>query len=116
MLTIRREQMAVFQAKKLGQTLPILVQEFEWRRPQHFQEMGPEGSAAFVRQAVHQGLAWGIRKRNDVWALMDLMLEFGPEFASAPDRPWAQPILNSGTLSGTAKIKLVTAHLRGEFD
>jgi hypothetical protein len=116
MLRIREEQMAVFRAGALSRNLPALVQEFERTRSQQFRAMGPERSEAFIHTAVNQGVTWGIRRYQDLWALIDLMLEFGVDFASAPERPWANGILNSDTLSGTAKVKLVTAHLRGQLD
>jgi hypothetical protein len=116
MLTIRKAQMDVFSAYMLSENLPKMVEDFEVLRRPSFLKLGAEGSRSFVYAAVERGLGWGIRKFADVWALIDLMLEFGLDFASEPGRPWAPRILNSATLSGTAKLKLVTAHLRGQLD
>ena len=116
MLTIRKAQMDVFSSYMLSENLPKMVEDFEVMRRPHFLNLGPEGSRDFVHAAVEKALGWGIRKFSDVWALIDLMLEFGVNFSAEPGRPWARPILNSSTLSGTAKIKLVTAHLRGQLD
>jgi hypothetical protein len=116
MLTIRKAQMDVFSAYMLSENLPKMVEDFEVMRRPYFLKLGAEGSRKFVHAAVEKSLSWGIRKFSDVWALIDLMLEFGLEFATEPARPWAAQILNSETLSGTAKIKLVTAHLRGQLD
>jgi hypothetical protein len=115
MLMIRAKQLAVLEAECLRLSLKRLVRKFEVLRPQQFKAMGAVESEAFVHRAVQQGLAWGIRNREDVWELIDLMLKYGPEFASSPDRSWAQGILNSASLSGTAKIKLVAGHLREEL-
>ena len=115
MLTIRREQIAALDALALRLSLQRLVREFEVLRPQHFQAMGARESEEFLRRTVNQGLVWGIRIEKDVWALIDLMLAYG-DFHLAPDRPWALPILNHPTLSGTAKIKVVTANLRERLD
>jgi hypothetical protein len=116
MLTIRQEQMAVLKAHMLSQNLPELIQQFETVHPAAFLEMGPERSSVFVTAAVKQGLVWGIRKYSDVWGLIALMLDFSLDFASSPANHWARGILNSETLSGTAKVKLAAAHLRGQLD
>jgi hypothetical protein len=116
MLTIRKAQMDVFSAYMLSENLPKMVDDFQVLRGPSFLKLGVEGSRNFVYTAVERGLGWGIRKFADLWVLIDLMLEFGLDFASEPGRPWAPRILNSATLSGTAKIKLVTAHLRGQLD
>ncbi len=55
----------------------------------------PSAPEAFVQQAVKKGLGWGIRGLKDVWALIEIMLDFGLDFAAAPSRPWADGILNS---------------------
>jgi hypothetical protein len=116
MLTIRKARMDVFSAYMVSQNLPKMVEDFGMLRRPYFLKFGAEGSRNFVHAAVERGLSWGIRKFADVWALIDLMLEFRLDFASEPARPWAQQILNRATLSGTAKIKLITAHLRGQLD
>jgi hypothetical protein len=116
MLTIRKEQMDVFREARLSQNLSKLVKEFELKRGARYLEMGAERAEAFIEQAVKKGLGWGIRGLKDVWALIEIMLDFGLDFAAAPSRPWADGILNSEKLSGKAKVKLVTAHLRGDLD
>lgn len=114
MLTIRKEQMDVFREAKLDQNLQKLVRDFELKQSARYAELGPVGSEAFVQKAAKKGLAWEIRKYKDIWALIELMADFGLEFAADPGRPWANGILNSAKLSGTAKVKLVGAQLRGD--
>jgi hypothetical protein len=116
MLTIRKEQMDVFSAYMLSENVPKMVEDFEVIRRPHYLRMGAERSREFVHSAVTQGLVWGIRKFSDLWALIDLMLEFGPDFALPQSRPWVHKILNSESLSGTAKIKLVAADMYGHLE
>jgi hypothetical protein len=116
MLIIRKAQMDALGAYMLSQNLPRIVEDFEVMRRPYFLRMGAEESHKFVLAAVKTGLNWGIRKFADMWALIDLMLEFGLEFAADPGRPWAAPILDSPTLSGTAKIKLISAYLKRQLD
>jgi hypothetical protein len=105
MLSIRKEQMAVFEKVAEG--------DFENRMLSHIKEFFPEQHGRFaessLREFIHYGVdraaAYGIELQPDVCQFIDLMLVFGRDFDHDPALPWASTILNDPEIPGpTARI------------
>jgi hypothetical protein len=106
MLTIRKEQMAVFAT--LGQ------KAFEDRMLVHLKKVFPEQSQTLgepkLRETIQYGTqraaAYKIISECDVCKYTDLMIFYGRDFDKDPNLPWAQTILqNKAIRDPTSKIE-----------
>lgn len=100
MLTIRKEQMAVFEKDAEN--------DFENRMLSHikefFREQNERLAEASLRELIRYGVdraaAYGIELQPDVCQYIDLMLVFGRDFDRDPALPWASSILNDPEIAG----------------
>jgi len=98
MLTIRKEQLAVFGL--LGQ------KTFEDRVVIHIKKVFPEQAEAFgepkLRETIQYGTqraaAYRIVSERDVCKYIDLMILYGLDFDKDPKHPWAQSVLQNQAL------------------
>jgi hypothetical protein len=106
MLTIRKEQMAVFG--------PLGKKVFEDRMLAHLKKVFPEQSEAQgepkLRETIQYGTqraaAYRIISERDVCKYIDLMVLYGRDFDKDPNNPWAQSILqNQAIRNPTSKIE-----------
>jgi hypothetical protein len=105
MLTIRKEQLAVFG--------PLGEKTFEDRVIAHLKKVFPEQSESLgepkLRETIQYGAqraaAYRIISERDVCKYIDLMVLYGSDFDKDPKLPWAQSILqNKGIKDPTIKI------------
>jgi hypothetical protein len=105
MLTIRKEQIAVFG--------PLGKKVFEDRMLTHLKKVFPEQSESLgepkLRETVQYGTqraaAYGIVSECDVCKYIDLMILYGRDFDKDLNLRWAQSILeNKGLRNPSAKI------------
>jgi hypothetical protein len=95
MLTIRKEQMAVFG--------PLGQKAFEDRMLVHLKKVFPEQSETLgepkLRETIQYGTqraaAYKIISERDVCKYIDLMIFYGRDFDKDPNLPWAQTILQN---------------------
>jgi hypothetical protein len=106
MLTIRKEQIAVFG--------PLGKKVFEDRMLTHLKKFFPEQSESLgepkLRETVQYGTqraaAHSIISERDVCKYIDLMILYGRDFDKDPNLPWAQSILRNQALRNpSAKIE-----------
>lgn len=106
MLTIRSEQMAVFQQG--------LTRGFAERLADHLLTNYPTSSAAlggrtevlsFVWRTISKAHTFGIQSMGAVAAIAELMIQFGEDFERSPIREWTLNILAHPTLPATAKAE-----------
>jgi hypothetical protein len=106
MLTIRKEQMAVFGT--LGQ------KAFEDRMLAHLEKVFPEQSAVRGEPKLRETIQYGTQRaaahriisERDVCKYIDLMILYGRDFDKDPNHPWAQSILqNQAIRDPTSKIE-----------
>ena len=106
MLTIRKEQLAVFSL--LGKKV------FEDRVIAHLKKFFPEQSESLgepkLRETIQYGTqraaAYRILSERDVCKYIDLMIFYGRDFDKDPKLPWAQSILqNQAIRSPSSKIE-----------
>lgn len=105
MLTIRKEQFAVFQK--------VAVEDFENRMLDHIKQFFPDrleqpGEAAMrglIRYGIQRAASYDIEEQPDVCQFIDFMIVFGRDFDRDPALPWASSILNNAEIPGpSAKI------------
>ncbi len=95
MLTIRKEQMAVFG--------PLGKKAFEGRVITHLKKVFPEQSKSLgepkLRETIQYGTqraaAYRIISERDVCKYIDLMIFYGRDFDKDPNHSWAQSILQN---------------------
>ena len=111
-LTIRREQVAVFgTADREGfaaQVLPHLAEA----HPAWFARHGADAAQRFVDRALDKGIGHGIAGRQAALTFVELLIEFGESFERSPEQAWAQGILGHRTLPGVLKVKVLAERLR----
>jgi hypothetical protein len=98
MLTIRKEQLAVFG--------PLGKKAFEDRVFSHLKKVFPEQSESLgepqLRETIQYGAqraaAYRIISERDVCKYIDLMIVYGRDFDKDPNLPWAQSILQNQAL------------------
>jgi hypothetical protein len=107
MLTIRPEQMAVFdrRAEELfkGRLFLQLARDY----PKHFEAMGDQAFRDLIQHAIEGGLTHGIEGQGEVAALAELMLRFGKAFELSPERDWAQKVLAKSAMPGSARLSMI---------
>jgi hypothetical protein len=106
MLTIRKEQLAVFG--------PLGKKAFEDRMVAHLKKVFPEQSETLgepkLRESIQYGTqsaaAYRIISEIDVCKYIDLMILYGRDFDKNPSHPWAQSVLqNQAIRNPTSKIE-----------
>jgi hypothetical protein len=106
MLTIRKEQLAVFG--------PLGKKAFEDRVLAHLKKVFPEQSESLgepkLRETIQYGTqraaAYRITSERDVCKYIDLMVVCGRDFDKDPAHPWAQSILqNESIRNPSSKIE-----------
>lgn len=106
MLTIRKEQMAVFG--------PLGQKAFEDRMLVHLKKVFPEQSESLgepklrdtIQYGTQRAAAYKIISERDVCKYIDLMIFYGRDFDKAPNLPWAQSVLqNKAIRDPTSKIE-----------
>jgi hypothetical protein len=106
MLTIRREQLAVFG--------PLGKKAFEDRTIAHLKRVFPEQSESLgepkLRETIEYGAeraaAYRIISERDVCKYIDLMILYGRDFDKDPSLPWARSILqNQAIKNPSSKVE-----------
>jgi hypothetical protein len=106
MLTIRKEQLAVFG--------PLGKNAFEDRMIAHVKKVFPEQSEtlgetklrASIQYGTQRAAAYRITSERDVCKYIDLMILYGRDFDKDPNNPWAQSVLqNQAIRNPSSKIE-----------
>lgn len=106
MLTIRKEQLAVFG--------PLGKKAFEDRMLQHLNKIFPEQCKALGEPKLRETIQYGtqraasylITSERDVCKYIDLMIIYGRDFDQDTNLPWAQAVLqNKNIRDPSAKIE-----------
>jgi hypothetical protein len=98
MLTIRKEQMAVFG--------PLGEKAFEDRVIAHLKKVFPEQSQALGEPKLRDAIQYGTQRaavyriisERDVCKYIDLMILYGRDFDKDPTHSWAQSVLENQAL------------------
>jgi hypothetical protein len=104
-LTIRKEQMAVFvesETKKFEDRMVVHLRKLFSRK---YEALGERGTRQMIQQGIKQAASYNIRAERDVCKYIDLMFVFGSHFDTDLKLSWPRPILNDPRLkNSTVKI------------
>ena len=107
MLTIRPEQMLVFEAYAIKRFEDALYEHLSSKYPEEIQELGEEMSRAMVRQGIETARQFGVDVERDVAAFVEYMFAVDPRWHELEDWAWASDILADPELDGHAKMELI---------
>ena len=112
LLAIRNNQIKILaslkQAEYVDRLLPHLASDY----PSWYQKHQEPGARAFVERAIETGEKHNVRGQAAVSTLVDLMVEFGENFESSPDREWAVKLLAHPSLPDQTKVPMLADRLR----
>jgi hypothetical protein len=111
-LTIRNDQLASFSTAKKAGYVDRLLPHLEADYPSWYAERQKRGAVAFVEKVMGIGERHNIQGQAAVSTLVDLMVEFGENFASSPDREWAVKLLAHPSLPDQIKVSMLAERLR----
>ncbi len=105
MLTIRKEQFAVFQQAASESFQDRMLSHIKEFFPQSFEKHGELGIRELVSYGIQRAATYHCQLEPDVCNYIDLMIVFGRDFDNDPAFPWASSILNDPALPGpSAKV------------
>ena len=105
MLTIRKEQMAVFREPAINAFVKVVIAHLNKDFPDKCKELGEPKVHAMVRYGIQRAASYRITTEGDVRRYVDLMFRFGSDFDQDPKLPWASSILNNKALANpTTKV------------
>lgn len=108
MLTIRKEQIAVFREPAINQFVKHVVVHLNKCFPAKCEALGEPRVSEMVKYGIQRAASYGISAERDLCKYVDLMVVFGPEFDQDPEFPWASAILNNQALiNPTTKVDRV---------
>lgn len=105
MLTIRKEQIAVWQSAISEDFIDRACGYFRRRWTGKCSEMSDRQLDAMIRAARDRAESYGIEVQRDVVRFMEVWLFLGADFDRSPDHPWAARILEDEERQGTVKIE-----------
>ena len=114
MLTIRREQMAVFAEEQKRAFETRLVRHVSAMYPEHDARLrlagGEQAVRAFLQETIHRALSYAINDEYDITTFLELRLELGPDFERT-SHAWALDILTAPRHPGWSKLCLIVDRL-----
>ena len=113
MLTIRKEQMAVFREPAINDYVKRMVVHLNETFPEKCEALGDAKIRETVKYGIQRSASYGITSEGDVRKYIDLMLMFGLDFDQDPQLPWASAILgNQAIINPTTKINRLYKELK----
>ncbi len=104
MLTIRKEQMAVFREPAINDYVKRTVAHLKESFPEKCEALGDLKVREMVQYGIQRAASYGITTEGDVRRYIDLMFMFGSDFDQDPELPWVGSILNNKALVSTTKV------------
>ena len=95
MLTITKEQMAVFRGPAIEDYVKRTVAHLNERFPDKCKEMDEPKLNDLVKYGIQRSASYGISTEADVRRYIELMFIFGSDFDQDPELSWASSILNN---------------------
>ncbi len=111
MLTIRKEQMAVFEAHLERRFRASLHQHVRKDLEAEAKPLSDVELDRLVTLAIERGRTYGVTSERDVGLFLDLMLLKGRDFDRDPKLLWARKILNDKSQDGPTKMKAIYGRL-----
>jgi hypothetical protein len=106
MLTIRKEQLAVFGPVGQKAFADRMIAHLKKVFPQQSESLGEPKLRETIQYGTQRAAAYKMISEVDVCKYIDLMIFYGRDFDKDPNLPWAQSILQNRALRNpTAKIE-----------
>ena len=115
MLTIRKEQMAVFAQAEIRKFEDRVVIHLNKFFPRQCEALGDSKLRETIRYGIKRAATYGITAARDVRKYIDAMVALGRDFDTDRRLPWAGEILRARAISGIKMAKLIRTadkHLR----
>ena len=112
MLTIRKEQAAVFEEASRLDFENRMMAHIKKFFPEHFATLEEGKTRQLIQFAIERAATHGIVNERDVCKFTDLMVAFGPGFEQDPKCPWAAKILTD-TAATTPSKRVDTLYDQG---
>jgi hypothetical protein len=106
-LTIRDEQMAVFEVDARRRAFERLREHLRAACPSQTRALRDPQFLAEIEQGVAHAAQYGITAEADVRVFLECRLELGADFDAREDTAWAGEILRDPTLFGSGKADLL---------
>ncbi len=103
MLTIRKEQTAVFEDASRLDFENRMMAHIKKFFPEHYAALAEEKTRQLIQFAIERAETHGIVNERDVCKFTDLMIAFGPGFEQDPKCPWAAKILTDPAVTTPSK-------------
>jgi hypothetical protein len=100
MLTIRKEQLAIFQKVSSQNFENRMLSHIKKFFPKRMEELGEPGTRELIRYGIQRSASYRIRKQPDICKYIGIMVVFGRDFDRDPKLPWASTVLNDRSLPG----------------
>lgn len=107
--------MEVLRAYLLSQFEQRMIDRIASKFPQQFTEMGRDGAAALVKQALQRAEDLDLTAEEDVRALLDLMVRTGSEFEQWLKQKGPREILTDDSLPAEVRMRLLHMEITGVF-
>src|SRR5580692_10520772 len=106
MLTIRKEQLAVFGPLGKKAFEDHMVAHLKKVFPAQFESFGDPQLRETIQYGTQRAAAYHITSERDVCKYIDLMILYGRDFDKDPNLPWAQSVLrNQAIRNPSSKIE-----------
>ncbi|WP_437529520.1 hypothetical protein WME79_47915 [Sorangium sp. So ce726] len=114
MLTIRAEQVAVFQRDLAERFKDRILAHIRDAWPEDYEALGEPGARRLIDEGITRAARYGITLDYDVVRYINTMICLSPCFDEDPNRPWARAILGDASLGSREKTDLLC--LRAEME
>ena len=104
MLTIRKEQLRVFEHAAMANFVERMVAHLRRVFPDWAAEMTDDACRAFVRSGVASAASHGITIELHVARYLHVMQALGKDFDQSPEHAWAANILERAELTSLEKL------------
>ena len=98
MLTIRKEQMAVFAALEMKKFEDRVFAHLNKCFSKRCKVLGEPKVRETIQHGIKRAAAYRISAERDVCKYVDLMMVFGPDFEQSSEHSWASAILDDTTV------------------
>jgi len=106
MLSIRKEQMAVFREPAIDDFVKRVVVHLNKCFSAKCETVGELKLRQMVKYGIQRAASYLISSERDVCKYIDLMVVFGSDFDQDPKLPWASSILNNqAIINPTTKVQ-----------
>lgn len=106
-------QMQAFSDYMLRQFIDAMVKSLGGAFPEQRQELGDQKLRQIIDRGIGRAREHGVLLERDVERYLRCLLRHGEDFGRSPETAWAQEILSTQAITGTAKMDRVEAHEKG---